>query len=128
MSFCSIGNRNNGHIASESYLRQTAQGLKSTLQCWIANALGHGWCPHDIFYDRAQCGGLFYPIGQISVNPECKFIIENRNLSSKFNSRSDLAVNPRPTRADWTVNQPWFLSVGQNRSICRYNGTRGRQS
>ena len=71
MSFCAIGNRNTDHLSSENYLRQTAQDLKTTLQRWISIILGHGWCPNDYIYDSAQNGGLLYPIGQISVNPEC---------------------------------------------------------
>ena len=73
MSFCAIGNRNSGHTATENYLRETAQGLKTILQRWIANLLGHGWCPNDYIYESAQCGGLLYPIGQIQVNPESMY-------------------------------------------------------
>ena len=84
MSFCSIGNRSTGHVASTNYLRQTAQGLKSTLQCWIANILGHGWCPHDAIYESAQYGGLLYPLGQIQVNPECMYSILGFTLLNLF--------------------------------------------
>ena len=70
MSYCAIGNRNGGHIASENYLRLTAQRLKSTLQCWIANILGHGWFYTNTIYDSAQNGALLYPIGHIRVDPE----------------------------------------------------------
>ena len=72
MSFCATGTRNNGHVASANYLRATAQQLKSTLQCWIAVLLGHGWFFTNTVYDSAQEGGLLYPLGHIRVIPEGK--------------------------------------------------------
>ena len=70
MSFCSVGNRNQGHVASETYLRRTAQHLRSNLQCWIANILGHGWMSTNSIYDCAQTGGLFYPLAHLRTNFE----------------------------------------------------------
>ena len=72
MSFCAIGTRNNGHVVAINYLTQTAQKLKSTLQCWIANILGHGWFFTNTLYASCQTGGLLYPLAHIRVNPECK--------------------------------------------------------
>ena len=70
MSFCATRNRNRGHVASRNYLRQTAEQLRSNLQCWIAVLLGHGWFHNNTIYSSAQTGGLLYPIGHIRVDPE----------------------------------------------------------
>ena len=75
MSFCSIGNRNHGHMASVNYLHHTAQRLKSTLQCWIANILGHGWFFTNTIFDSAQTGALLYPLGHIRVDPEGECLV-----------------------------------------------------
>ena len=72
MSFCMNNNRSSDNAVSVSYLKQTAERLRSILQCWIANILGHGWFYTNIIYDSAQCGGLLYPFGQIRVDPEGK--------------------------------------------------------
>ena len=84
MSFCAIGNRNQGHIASRNYLFHTAQRLKSNLQCWIANILGHGWFFTNTVFDSAQTGGLLYPLAHIRVDPEGYYTVLTSSIFNRI--------------------------------------------
>jgi len=101
MSFCTNGTRNTGHVCTLNYLRLTAQKIKSNLQCWIANFLGHGWFYTNTLYASAQTGGLLFPIGQIRVNPECEY-----SLRSIYNQYGSSGVGVR------TPGVSFFSSFG----------------
>ena len=68
MSYCVNLNRNRPHSQSLRYLRDTADKLRSLLQCWIANILCSGWMFYEYIHEAASDDGLLFPLGALIVD------------------------------------------------------------
>ena len=68
MSYCVNLNRNQMHLQSIRYLKDTAHKLRGLIQCRIANLLCSEWMYFEYIQEAAEDDGLLYPLGILRLD------------------------------------------------------------